>query len=99
MHGSASNINHFAGEDVDPVQQLLRALLLNRLLKLRMRNSWLQTQGDLRSRLGMSYIPALGLTTRFTDAAGGFIIGMNLHRELFMGKEKFQQQRKATRIR
>ena len=46
----------------------------------------------------MSYIPAFGLAARFTHTACGFVIGMDLHRKLFMRKEKFHQQREATGI-
>ena len=46
----------------------------------------------------MRHIPALGLTPRLTYAAGLLVIGMNLHRELFMRKEELQQQRKVARI-
>ena len=71
---------------------------VNRLLKLRTRDSRLQAQGDLRSRLGVRDVPALGLAAGLTGAVRRFVIGVNLHRKLFMGEEKLGQQREASGV-
>ena len=57
-----------------------------------------QSQCDLRSGLSMRHVPAFRLAPRLVHAAGLLVIGMNLHREFLVRKEKLQQQRKAPRI-
>src|SRR5205807_8032526 len=62
-------------------------------------SSRFQTQRDLRPWFGVNHIPAFRFSPRFPDAAGCFIIGMDLHRKLLVRKQKLQQQdRKSTRL-
>src|SRR5262245_60411820 len=46
----------------------------------------------------MDNVPALGLPARLPDLLSRSIIGMNLHRKFFLGKEELQQQREAMII-
>ena len=66
------HVNHFAGVDVDPVQQLFRPVLVNGFFQLGCGDTRFQTQGDLRSWLGMRDVPTLGFSPRLTDALRQF---------------------------
>src|SRR5664279_244106 len=61
VYSTASYINHLALIDIDPVEQIFGTIFLDALLELSHRNSGLQTERDLRSGLGMGYVPAFGL--------------------------------------
>src|ERR1035437_3756166 len=95
MYRAAGNVNHLALVDVDPVKQLFRALVMDALLELSARNAGLQSESDLRSGLGMGYVPAFGFAPGLAEALRGFVVGVYLDREFVRGKEKLQKQRKA----
>src|SRR5208337_2178113 len=58
MHRAAGNVNHLALIDVDPVKQLFGAPFVDALLELSARNAGLQSERNLRSRLGVGHVPA-----------------------------------------
>ena len=58
----------------------------------------LEAQSDLRAGPGVSHVPAFGLPARQPDATGRRIIRMHLHGKFFVGKKKFQEQRKTVGI-
>src|SRR5204862_3456086 len=80
MHGTGRYVDHFTRLDVDPVQQLFGALVMNRLLELFAGNPRLQAESDLSTRPGVRHVPTLGLPPRLPSAAGSFIVGMHLDR-------------------
>src|ERR1035441_6579810 len=95
MHRATGHVNHLALINIDPVEQLFRALVMDGLLELSQSNAGLQVQGDLRSRLGMGHVPAFGFAPGLAEALSGGVVGVHLDRELFLGKQKLQKQRKA----
>ena len=98
MHGAAGYVNHLALVDVDPVEELFRALFMDALLELSARDSRLQSERNLRSGLGMGHVPAFGFAPRLAKALRGSVVGMHLDRQFFLRKQKLQEQRKALRI-
>src|SRR5215831_4901506 len=75
MYSSASDVNHVALIYVDPVQQILGTLLVNRSFQLRRSHARLQAKSNLGARLSVSHIPALGLSPRLADTQGLLVIG------------------------
>ena len=98
MHRAAGHVNHLALIDVDPIEQLFRAIFLDALRELSHGNAGLQAQGNLRSGLGMRHIPAFGFAPGLAEALRDCVVGMYLDRKLFLRKQKLQKQRKTLRI-
>src|SRR5580700_3448384 len=98
MHRAPSHIDHFAGKNVDPVQQLLCAFMLNRLLEGLLRGSSLQPQRDFGTGLGVGNVPAFVLATGLTGAVGSRVIGMYLHRQFLMWEKELCEQWKTSGI-
>src|SRR5258708_25612729 len=92
MHRSAGNINHVTGVHVEPVQQFLGALLLDRFFQLSNTHARFQSQGNLRSIFRVRYIPTFSLAPWLMYTARLFVVGMNLYRKFLMRKKKLQQQ-------
>src|SRR5208282_3915465 len=95
VHRAGSQVDHFALIDVDPVEEFFGALFMDRLLELRDGNAGLQSESDLRSGLGMGYVPAFGFAPGLAETLRGGVVGVNLDGEFFLGEQKLQQQRKA----
>src|ERR1700675_3404961 len=75
MHRAAGNVNHFALIDVDPVEELFRALVMDALFKLSAGDAGLQSERNLRSGLGMCHVPAFGFAPRLAEALCGGVVG------------------------
>src|SRR5882762_6583937 len=74
MHRAGGDVNHLALVNIDPVKQLFRALVMDGLLKLSARDAGLQSERDLRSRLGMRHVPAFGLAPGLAETLRGFVV-------------------------
>ena len=98
MHRAASHVNHLALIDVDPVEQFFGAILLDGLPELPHGDAGLQTERDLRSGLSVGDVPALSFAPRIAEPLRRGVVGVNLHREFFLGKQELHQQRKALRV-
>src|ERR1051326_4330465 len=96
MNRAGIDVDHVSGMDVNPVQQVLGALLFDRALHLVTSRAWLQSQSNLRAGLGRQDVPALGFAAGLAEAPRTFIVGMNLHRELLPRKQELDEQRKPT---
>src|SRR5580765_7158545 len=71
---------------------------MDRFFQLRGGNARFEPKPNLRARLGVRHVPALGLAPRLTDPLGLGVIRMHLNRKLFVGKEKLEQQGEPLRI-
>src|SRR5580700_7985668 len=102
VHGAAGNINHFTLKDINPVEKLFSwavgAIVVDGLRELLARDPRLQAERNLRSGPGVGNVPTFSLTPRLAEALRGLVVGMNLHRKFFLGKQELQQQWKAPRI-
>src|SRR5258707_1902258 len=98
VYGSTRNVDHVAGVDVDPIQQLFCGPCVNRLFQLSHGDARLQSQGDLRSGPGMGNVPAFRLAPWLAHAERLLVIGMNLNRKLLVREKKLEQQRKPLGI-
>src|SRR5258708_20308729 len=67
MHRASGYINHLALVDVDPVEQLFRALVVDALLELSARYAGLQSERDLRSCLVLGHVPPFGFPPRLPE--------------------------------
>ena len=99
VHCAGVHVNHLAGSHSYPIEQLFGALSRDCVSQLLPRHAALESDGDLRVRLGGQHVPAFRLPAGQPGAARGFIIGMHLHRQLFLGKNKFDEQREALGLR
>src|ERR1022692_4301316 len=98
VYRAAGYVNHLALIDVNPVEQVFGAILVDGLFELSRSNARLQAERDLRSWLSMGHVPAFGFTPRLAEALRGGVVGVHLDREFFFGKQKLQKQRKTLRV-
>ncbi len=91
MHRAASNVNHFALVDIDPVEQFLSALFMDALLEIRARDAGFQSKRDLRPGLGVRHVPAFSFAPRPAKALSRRVVRMNLYRKFLLGKQKLEQ--------
>src|SRR5271169_5545640 len=98
VHRPAGYVDHFSLIDIDPVEQLFRALFVAGLFELSHGNAGLQSERDLRSGFSVGYVPAFGLAPGLAEALRGGVVEVHLDGEFFLREQKLQQQRKALRI-
>src|SRR5208283_4053608 len=86
MHRTAGDVNHFSLIDVDPVEQLFGAILMDGLLELRGRHAGLQAESDLRSRFSVGYVPTFGFPPGLAKTLRSGVVGVHLDGKLLFGK-------------